>query len=99
MAISVLGKRARGADLPTRRTRRLTRSFQNGNDENQEPVEEVPESDLEGESENEEAAVFSPAVTRTPSARRTKSIYKLEAIDYREWTQRSSLFLSIQSSD
>lgn len=84
MAASVLGKRTRGAELPTKRTRRLTRSFQNDNDENQEPIQEVPESDLEEESENEEAAVHSPAVTRTPSARRTKSIYKLEAIEYRK---------------
>ncbi|KAJ4414266.1 AAA ATPase [Gnomoniopsis sp. IMI 355080] len=82
MAASVLGKRTREAELSTKRTRRQTRSFQNGNDENQEPVQEIPESDVGEESENEEAAVFSPAVTRTPSARRTKSIYKLEAIEY-----------------
>lgn len=85
MAASVLGKRTRGAELPTKRTsRRLTRSFQTDNDENQEPIREVPESDSEEESENEEAAVHSPAITRTPSARRTKSIYKLEAIEYRK---------------
>lgn len=87
MVTSVLGKRSRGADPPTKRTRRLTRSFHNGNDENQEPIEEIPDSEVDEESENEEVAVFSPAVTRTPSARRTKSVYKLEAIEYRKWPE------------
>lgn len=84
MAASILGKRTRGAELPTKRTRRLTRSFRETNDENQDPGETLQESDAEQESEAEEIATFSPAVTRTPSARRTKSIYRLEAIDYRE---------------
>lgn len=84
MAASVLGKRSRQADLPTKRTRRLTRSFRDSNDENEDPTEALDALDAEEESENEEVAVFSPALARTPSARRTKSIYKLEAIDFRE---------------
>lgn len=83
-ATSVLGKRARGADLPTKRTRRLTRSFHQANDENQDPSEAPDASDVDEESETEEPPSFSPAVTRTPSARRTKSIYNLEAVEYRK---------------
>lgn len=86
MATTILGKRTRGAELPTKRTRRLTRSFREVNDENQDPDEALDVSDVEAESEPEagaeEIATFSPAVTRTPSAQRTKSIYKLEAIEY-----------------
>lgn len=64
---------------------RVTRSFGNVNDENQRPVEEVPESDFEEDFEDEEVTTFSPAVTSTPSTRRTKNIYKLEAIEYRKY--------------
>lgn len=90
MALSVLGKRTRGApDLKeqqppsTRRCTRRTRSFQQGNDENEDPETTI---DIEGEaddqSESEEVAFFSPSVTRTPSARRTRDIFKFEASDY-----------------
>lgn len=96
MATTILGKRTRGADLPTKRTRRLTRSFREANDENQDPSEALDASDVETDAESEpeanELATFSPAVTRTPSARRTKSIYKLEAIEYRECTAPYSSF-------
>lgn len=71
-------------ELPTKRTRRLTRNLREGNDENQDPAEVLAQSDVDEESEPEEIATFSPAVTRTPSARRTKSIFKVEAIEYRE---------------
>lgn len=88
MAASVLGKRTRGTELPTRVSRRLTRSFSDR--ENQDPKEtaevtdsEAEQSDVE-EQEQEQVGVFSPHVTRTPSARRAKSIYKLEAVEYRE---------------
>lgn len=84
MAASILGKRTRGTELPARRTRRMTRSFRDENDENQEPGDAADASDVDPESEDEEATLFSPAVTRTPSARRTKSIYRLEAVEYRE---------------
>lgn len=67
----------------------MTRSG-NVNDENIRPVDEVPESDFEEDSEDEEFTTFSPAVTRTPSARRTKNIYKLEAIEYRKCQQPPS---------
>lgn len=82
MASSILGKRTRGS-----LSKRVTRSFLHENDENKRPVEEVPESDFEEEPEDEEVTTFSPAVTRTPSARRTKNIYKLEAIEYRKCPQ------------
>lgn len=84
MAVSVLGKRTRGDELPNKRTRRLTRNIRESNDENQDPTEALAPSDVEEDSENEEIATFSPAVTRTPSARRTKSFYKVEAVEYRE---------------
>jgi hypothetical protein len=94
MAVSVLGKRTRGApDLQeqqqhsTRRCTRRTRSFQQGNDENEDPETTIsiePEAEAEDQSESEEVAFFSPSVTRTPSARRTKDIFKSEASDYRE---------------
>lgn len=73
--MAILGKRSR-----------VTRSSY-VNDENKRPVEEVPESDSEEDSEDEEISTFSPAITSTPSARRTKNIYKLEAIEYREYPQ------------
>lgn len=81
MAPSILGKRTRGT-----LTKRVTRSFCIDNDENKRPVEEVPESDFEEDSEDEEVTTFSPAVTATPSARRTK-VYKLDAIEYRKCPQ------------
>lgn len=85
MAASVLGKRTRGAELPTKRTRRLTRSIRETNDENQDPADAFAPSDADQEdSADEEVATFSPAVTRTPSAHRTKSLYKVEAVEYRE---------------
>ena len=94
MAVSVLGKRTRGApDLQeqlqqqhsTRRCTRRTRSFQQGNDENEDPESTISiEGETEDQSESEEVAFFSPSVTRTPSARRTKDIFKFEASDYRE---------------
>lgn len=84
MAASVLGKRTRGDGLPTKRTRRLTRNFQQGNDENQDPNEASAPSDVEEDSADEESATFSPAVTRTPSARRTRSLYQVEAVECRE---------------
>lgn len=84
MAASVLGKRTRGEELPAKRTRRMTRSFREDNDENQDPTDVFNRSDAEEDEEDEEAVTFSPVVTRTPSARRTKNIYKVEAIDYRE---------------
>lgn len=89
MAVSILGKRTRGApDLQeqqqhsTRRCTRRTRSFQQGNDENEDP-ESTLNLEVEDQSESEEAAFFSPSVTRTPSARRTRDIFKFEASDYR----------------
>lgn len=91
MAVSVLGKRTRGApDLQeqqqqqhsTRRCTRRTRSFQQDNDENEDP-ESTISIEAEDQSESEEVAFFSPSVTRTPSARRTKDIFKFEASDYR----------------
>lgn len=90
MAVSVLGKRTRGAlDLQeqqqqqhsTRRCTRRTRSFQQGNDENEDP-ESTTSIEAEDQSESEEVAFFSPSVTRTPSARRTRDIFKFEAPDY-----------------
>lgn len=90
MAVSILGKRSRGApDLEeqkqqqhsTRRCTRLTRSFQQGNDENEDP-ESTLSLEAEDQSESEDA-FFSPSVTRTPSARRTKDVFKFEASDYR----------------
>lgn len=92
MAVSVLGKRTRGApglqqeqQRSTRRCTRRTRSFQQGNDENEDPENTLSiEADAEDQSESEEVAFFSPSVTRTPSARRTKDIFKFEASDYRE---------------
>lgn len=92
MAVSVLGKRTRGApDLQqeqqrsTRRCTRRTRSFQQGNDENEDPEDTLStEAEAEDQSESEEVAFFSPSVTRTPSARRTKDVFKFEASDYRE---------------
>lgn len=96
MASSVLGKRTRGADLPNKRTRRLTRSFHQANDENQDPSEALDASDVDDEeSETEEQPSFSPAVTRTPSARRTKNIYNLEAVEYRELAAPNSRFIRI----
>lgn len=89
---SILGKRARG-QLPTKRTR-VTRSFHN-DDENQQP-EEIPDTDDEV-SESEELATFSPALMRTPSARRTKSIYKLEPVEYRKCIQPPPLLHSENS--
>lgn len=92
MAVSVLGKRTRGVpDLEeqqqqqhsTRRCTRRTRSFQQGNDENEDP-ESTISFEAEDQSEPEEVAFFSPSVTRTPSARRTKDIFKFEASDCRE---------------
>ncbi|CAN8098898.1 unnamed protein product [Discula destructiva] len=68
---SILGKRTRGRRFPLR----------NNDTENQRPIDEIPESDLE-ESEAEEVATYSPAVSRTPSARRTRNIHSLEAIEY-----------------
>lgn len=89
MAVSVLGKRSRGApDLQeqqrhsSRRCTRRTRSFQQGNDENEDPESTIG-VEAEDQSESEEVAFFSPSVTRTPSARRTKDIFKFEAPDYR----------------
>lgn len=91
--MSVLGKRTRGApDLQelqqqphsTRRCTRRTRSFQQGNDENEDP-ESTISIEAEDQSESEEVAFFSPSVTRTPSARRSKDIFKFEASDYREF--------------
>lgn len=89
MVASVLGKRTREAALPTRVSRRLTRSFSDR--ENQDPTNATESSDQSEaehseveEQEQEQVGVFSPHVTRTPSARRTKSIYKLEAVEYRE---------------
>lgn len=92
MAVSVLGKRTRGApdlkeqQLPsTRRCTRRTRSFQQGNDENEDPETTIGiEADADDQSDSEEVAFFSPSVTRTPSARRTRDIFKFEASDYRE---------------
>lgn len=84
MAASVLGKRTRGDELPTKRTRRLTRSLREGNDENRDPTEAVAPSDVEEDSGDEEVATFSPAVTRTPSARRTQGFYKVQAVECRE---------------
>ncbi|KAJ0121279.1 cell division control protein 18 [Diaporthe amygdali] len=88
MAVSVLGKRTRGAsDLQeqqqhtTRRCTRRTRSFRQGNDENEDP-ETTIDIEAEDQSESEEVAFFSPSVTRTPSARRTKDVFKFEALDY-----------------
>lgn len=84
MAASVLGKRTRGVELPTKRTRRLTRTIREGNDENEDPTGAFAPSEVEDDSEDDEVATFSPAVTRTPSARRTKNIYQVEAVEYRE---------------
>ncbi|KAK2610839.1 hypothetical protein N8I77_004235 [Diaporthe amygdali] len=91
MAVSVLGKRTRGAsDLQeqeqqqqhsTRRCTRRTRSFRQGNDENEDPDSTI-DIEAEDQSESEEVAFFSPSVTRTPSARRTKDVFKFEASDY-----------------
>lgn len=91
--MSVLGKRTRGGlDLQeqqqqphsTRRCTRRTRNFQQGNDENEDPESTIG-IEAEDQSESEEVAFFSPSVTRTPSARRTKDIFKFEAPDYREF--------------
>lgn len=98
MAVSVLGKRTRGApDLQeqqqqqhsTRRCTRRTRSFQQANDENEDP-ERTISSETEDQSGSEEVAFFSPSVTRTPSARRTKDIFKFEASDCRELHESSA---------
>lgn len=99
MAVSVLGKRTRGGpDLQekqqrsTRRCTRRTRSFQQGNDENEDPENTLSiEAEAEDQSESEEVAFFSPSVTRTPSARRTKDIFKFEASDYRELNASSGI--------
>lgn len=89
--MSILGKRTRGAaDLQeqqlqqhtTRRCTRRTRSFQQGNDENEDP-ESTLSLETEDQSDSEEVAFFSPSVTRTPSARRTRDVFKFEASDYR----------------
>ncbi|KAG8164686.1 hypothetical protein KVR01_004961 [Diaporthe batatas] len=90
MAVSVLGKRTRGLpdlkeqQLPnTRRCTRRTRSFQQGNDENEDPETTIDiEAEADDQSDSEEVAFFSPSVTRTPSARRTRDIFKFEASDY-----------------
>ncbi|KUI61387.1 Cell division control protein 18 [Cytospora mali] len=85
MGASVLGKRYRTLDsdsqehFPAKNTRRQTRSFREGNDENKDPTTTIDSGD---ESQDEEVAVFSPAVTRTPSARRTKKLSNVEAVDY-----------------
>ncbi|KUI66029.1 Cell division control protein 18 [Cytospora mali] len=85
MGASVLGKRSRALDLdaqeqfPAKITRRQTRSFREGNDENKDPTTTIDSGD---ESQDEEVAIFSPAVTRTPSARRTKKLSNVEAVDY-----------------
>lgn len=89
--MSILGKRTRGApDLQeqqlqqhsTKRCTRRTRSFQQGNDENEDP-ESTLNLETEDQSDSEEVAFFSPSVTRTPSARRTRDVFKFEASDYR----------------
>lgn len=88
MGATVLGKRSRnpGQDSqeqlpPAKYTRRQTRSFREGNDENHDPTTTI---DAGNESQDEEVAIFSPAATRTPSARRTRTLSKVEAIDCRE---------------
>ncbi|KAK7745477.1 AAA ATPase [Cytospora paraplurivora] len=85
MGATVLGKRSRnqGQDSqeqlpPAKYTRRQTRSFREGNEENHDPTTTI---DVGDESQDEEVAIFSPAVTRTPSARRTRTLAKVEAID------------------
>lgn len=90
MAVSVLGKRTRGApdfqeqqQPSTKRCTRRTRSFQQGNDENEDPENTTSiDAEAQDQSETEEVAFFSPSVTRTPSARRTRDIFKFEASDY-----------------
>jgi hypothetical protein len=92
MAVSVLGKRTRGVpelqeqrQHSTRRCTRRTRSFQQGNDENEDPESTLSvEAGFEDQSESEEDPFFSPSVTRTPSARRTKDIFQFDPSDYRE---------------
>lgn len=85
MGASVLGKRPRIQDsdsreqLPAKRTRRYTRSFREENDENRDP--KTTTIDSGDESQDEEVAVFSPAVTRTPSARRTTKLSDVEPLD------------------
>lgn len=85
MGASVLGKRPRIQDsdsreqLPAKRTRRYTRSFRQENDENRDP--KTTTTDSGDESQDEEVAVFSPAVTRTPSARRTTKLSDVEPLD------------------
>lgn len=94
MAASVLGKRTRGTEPPTKSARRVTRSFRGANDENEAPSEIPDLSDVENEEEqqeDEEATLFSPALLRTPSARRTKNIRTVEPVQYREFTAAARL--------
>ncbi|PSR97484.1 P-loop containing nucleoside triphosphate hydrolase protein [Coniella lustricola] len=85
MAASVLGKRTRAVEPPTKSTRRFTRSFCDDNDENEVPSEVLDVSDVandEEQPEDEEATLFSPALLRTPSAHRTKNFPTVEPVQY-----------------
>lgn len=58
------------------------------NDENKDPKATTIDSGNDPSPEDEEVAVFSPAVTRTPSASRTKKLSNVEPLDYRKSHKR-----------